>query len=259
MIIIDKLCYYSKLRYQNPYIKTAWAMIALIITVSTRSIVLSVFILGAMGFLTVVKGGTDLRRYCHFMAIPFAFLFLSSFAIAVNLTKTPLSILAIPLGNWYLTASFSGLYLVTQLILTAMAAVSCLYFLTLTTPMPDILMVMKKVRCPYLIIELMMLIYRFIFVLLDIAYQLRISQLCRLGNKDKKTSWKSLGELMAVLLVRSMKRANEMYDAMESRCYNGVISVLEETNSATKNEIVLLSVCSLCLTAAAVGCAYLGI
>ncbi len=259
MIIIDKLCYYSKLRYQNPYIKTAWAMIALIITVSTRSIALSVLILAAMSYLTVIKGGTNLRRYCHFMAIPFAFLFLSSFAIAVNFSKTPLSVLSLPIGSWYLTASFSGLYLVLQLILTALAAVSCLYFLTLTTPMPDILMVLKKVRCPYLIIEMMMLIYRFIFVLLDIAYQLRISQICRLGNKDKRTSWKALGELMAVLLVRAMKRANEMYDAMESRCYNGVISVLEETGVATKKEIALLAICSLCLTAAALCCAYLGI
>ncbi|HMM05153.1 MAG TPA: cobalt ECF transporter T component CbiQ [Clostridiales bacterium] len=259
MIIIDKLCYYSKLRYHNPYIKTAWAIMALIVTVSTRSVTLSVLILAAMSYLTVIKGGTNLRRYCHFMAIPFAFLFLSSFAIAANLSKTPLSVLSLPIGSWYLTASFSGLYLVLQLILTALASVSCLYFLTLSTPMPDILMVLKKVRCPYLIIEMMMLIYRFIFVLLDIAYQLRISQICRLGNKDKKTSWKALGELMAILLVRAMKRANEMYDAMESRCYNGVISVLEETNTATKKEITLLVIFSLCLIAAALCCAYLGI
>jgi cobalt/nickel transport system permease protein len=234
-------------------------MIALIVTVSTRSIALSVLILAAMSYLTVVKGGTNLRRYCHFLAIPFAFLFLSSFAIAVNLSHTPLSVLSIPIGSWYLTASFSGIYQVIQLIFTAISAVSCLYFLTLTTPMPDILMILKRIHCPYLIIELMMLIYRFIFILLEIAYQLRISQICRLGNKNKKTSWKSIGELMAVLLVRSMKQANEIYDAMESRCYNGIISVLEETSSATKKEVVSLVFFSLCLTAIAVLCAYLGI
>lgn len=259
MIIIDKLCYYSKLRYKSPYLKAALSMIALIITISARSITLSLMILTVMSYLTVVRSGTDWHRYCHFMAIPFAFLFLSSFAIAVNLSHTPLSVLSIPIGSWYLTASFSGIYQVVQLIFTAMSAVSCLYFLTFTTPMPDILMVMKKIHCPYLIIEMMMLIYRFIFVLLDIAYQLRISQICRLGNKNKKTSWKSMGELMAVLLVRSMKRANDMYDAMESRCYNGVISVLEETGAATKREIVFLLLFSLCLTAIAVICAYLGI
>lgn len=259
MIIIDKLCYYSKLRNRSPYLKTAWAMAALTVTVATRSIALSLLILAVMAYLTVIKGGTNLRRYCHFMAIPFAFLFLSSFAIAVNVAKAPLSLLSLPLGSWYLTVSFSGLYLVTQLMLTALAAVSCLYFLTLTTPLPDILMVLKRVRCPYLIIEMMMLIYRFIFMLLDIAYQLRISQICRLGNKDKKTSWKALGELMAVLLVRAMKRANEMYDAMESRCYNGVISVLEETDAATKKETAAVAVSSSCLVAIALACAYLGI
>ena len=89
MIIIDKLCYYSKLRYKNPYVKTALAVITLIIAVTGRSITLSLLILAAMSYFTVVKGGTDLRRYCHFMAIPFAFLFLSSIAIAVNLSHTP--------------------------------------------------------------------------------------------------------------------------------------------------------------------------
>ena len=150
-------------------------------------------------------------------------------------------------------------HLVVQLILTAMASVSCLYFLTLTTPMTDILMVLKRIHCPYLIIELMMLIYRFIFVLLDIAYQLRISQICRLGNKDRRTSWESIGGLMAVLLVRAMSRANDLYDAMESRCYNGVISVLEETSSATRKDVMALFAFSFCLTAFAVFCAYQGI
>ena len=259
MIIIDKLCYYSKLRYKSPYLKTALAMITLIIAVTARSVSVSLLIVAVMAYLTMIKGGTEPRRYCHFMAIPFTFLLLSSIAIAVNLSHTPLSVLSIPLGSWYLTVSFSGLYLVFKLIMTAMASVSCLYFLTLTTPLTDILMVLKRIHCPYLIIELMMLIYRFIFVLLDIAYQLRISQICRLGNKDRRTSWRSIGELMAVLLVRAMGRANDLYDAMESRCYDGIISVLEETAVTTKKEIAGVCLFAAMLTAVAVAATILKI
>ena len=96
---------------------------------------------------------------------------------------------------------------------------------------------LKKARCPWILIELMTLIYRFIFVLLDSALSITNAQNCRLGNKDLKTSIKSMGNMLAALLVQALRKSSLLYDAMEARCYDGRIRVLYESGRAEKKEI----------------------
>ena len=61
---------------------------------------------------------------------------------------------------------------------------------------------------------MMLLIYRFIFLLSAVSRNITTAQHSRLGNKDFKTSVRSFGTMLSVLLVLSVKRADEMYDAM---------------------------------------------
>ena len=225
MITIDKLCYHSKLRYEM-----------------SRSIAVACIVLAVTGILAVWKGGIPVSRYLRFLTVPLAFLFLSTIAIMFNIKKVPLDLFAIPVGNWYITASTDSFFYALQLILTALAAVSCLYFLSFTTPMPDILEVLRKLHCPGLLIELMLLIYRFIFILLDTASAISTSQNCRLGNKDYRTSLKSFGLLGSVLMIRAITRSNKLYDAMEARCYDGRIRVLSENQPPRKKSIAAIAV-----------------
>ena len=242
MITIDKLCYHSKLRYENAGEKFAFAVITLCICVMSRSIAVACIVLAVTGILAVWKGGIPVSCYLRFLTVPPAFLFLSTIAIMFNIKKVPLDLFAIPVGNWYITASTDSFFYALQLILTALAAVSCLYFLSFTTPMPDILEVLRKLHCPGLLIELMLLIYRFIFILLDTASAISTSQNCRLGNKDYRTSLKSFGLLGSVLMIRAITRSNKLYDAMEARCYDGRIRVLSENQPPRKKIIAAIAV-----------------
>ena len=240
MLTIDKLCYNSKLRYVNAGEKFAFTMLTLLLCVCSRSIVIACIVLTATGILTVYKGGIPLFRYVRFMTVPLAFLILSTLAIIFNISRTPLDLFAIPIGNWYLTGSKEAILYALQLILTALSSVSCLYFLSFNTPMPDILNVLGSLHCPKILMELMLLIYRFIFILLSVSSAITNSQHSRLGNKDYKASLKSFSALASVLLVRSFKRANALYDAMESRCYDGTIRVLNETYPPDKRHILAI-------------------
>lgn len=238
MIVIDKLCYYSKLRYVNAGEKFAFAMATLIFCLVSRSIVLALLVLAVNGILTVKKGGIPFSRYRTLMLVPLAFLFISTIAIIVNISKTPLDAFAVPVGSYYITGSFASIRYGIQLILTALASVSCLYFLSLNTPMTDIILVLRRIRCPGIILELMLLIYRFIFVLLDISSAITTSQNSRLGNRNYRTSMKSFGSMVSVLFVRAMKKSNALYDSMEARCYDGTIRVLNENYPPRKKEIL---------------------
>ena len=240
MITIDKLCYHSRLRYENAGEKFAFAVITLFICVMSRSAAVACIVLAVTGILTVWKGGIPFFRYLRFLTVPLTFLILSTLAIMFNLRQTPLDLFAVPLGNWYLTASTHSFFYALQLILTALSAVSCLYFLAFTTPMPDILEVLRKLRCPKLLIELMLLIYRYIFVLLDCAHSISIAQKSRLGNISFRQSLRSFGQLVSALFIQAVRRSGRLYDAMESRCYDGDIRVLSENRPPKKAELALI-------------------
>ena len=240
MITIDKLCYHSGLRYENAGEKFAFAVVTLMICVMSRSMAVAAVVLAVMGGLTVWKGKISLIRYLRFLTVPLAFLVLSTAAIMFNISKTPLDLFAVSLGEWYLTAGSHSFFYALQLIFTALAAVSCLYFLSFTTPMPDILEVLRKLHCPKLLIEMMLLIYRFIFILLDTASAISTSQDCRLGNRNYRTALRSFGMLGSVLMIRAVNRSNRLYDAMETRCYDGTIRVLSESHPPKRKVVALI-------------------
>lgn len=249
MIVIDKLCYRSKLRYVNAFEKFIFAVATLLIVIISRSVIVAAVVLAANGILTVKKGGIPLFRYVRLMAVPLAFILLSTLTLIINISRMPLSAYALPVGSWYITGSVESLKFGGQLIITAMAAVSCLYFLSLNTTMTDILSVLARLHCPKLLIELMLLIYRFIFVLMDVASAITISQKSRLGNKDIKTSVSSFGKMGAVLFIRAMKRSGALFDAMESRCYDGAIHILEENHPPKPRELAAIGLFEMLLLA----------
>lgn len=239
MILIDKLAYSSKLRYKSPNLKAFLAIGSLIICVVLSRLITSLIIILSMGILTVFIGKTPILRYLKLMLIPLFFLFLSTIAIIFNITNEPLDFFSFKVGFKYISVSYSSLLFAINLIITAIASVSCLYFLTLTTPIIDILNVLKKLHCPSIVVELMLLIYRYIFVLLNMSNSIQISQKCRLSTRSFKTSITAMGQMLSVLLVNSFKKASYLYDSMESRCFNGEINVLNESYRAKKIEIFM--------------------
>jgi cobalt/nickel transport system permease protein len=251
-MIIDKLCYQSKLRYTNAAEKFAFAILTLVLCVVSRSIGIAIFVLFVTGILTVKKGGIPLFRYLSLMKIPVIFLLLSTLAVIINIADTPLDAFAIPIGSYYITGSFAGLSKGLQLILTALASVSCLYFLSLSTPVTDILEVLGKLHVPQLMLELMLLIYRYIFVMVELASAITTSQHARLGNRNLKTARSSFSAMASSVFVVSLKRSNALFDAMESRCYDSVIQVLPEYHPAKPREILWIVVFELFLLAATI-------
>lgn len=240
MITIDRLCYRSKLRTSNAGEKLAYAVVTLIICVAGRSVLIAGLVLLINTILTVAVGGIPAGRYARLMTVPVGFLLLSTLALMINVSSIPLDAYAIPIGSFYLTSSINSLQFGGRLILTALAAVSCLYFLSLSTPLTDIIMMLEKIHCPRILTELMLLIYRFIFILLETASAIRTSQHCRLGYKDLRTSVRSFGKMGSALFIRAFQKSQRLYEAMESRCYNGRLQVLTEEYPPRQKEVIAI-------------------
>lgn len=245
--MIDTLCYYSQLRNVNTSLKIMLSCITLLLCTISRSVFVAVMTFSAATVCTVVCGKIRLRHYLKLLRIPLVFLLIGTLTIIVNISKTPLDAFAISIGSVYLTGSMADILFGLRLICTAFASVSCLYFLALSTPVTDFVLALSRLHMPSLLLELMLLIYRFIFLLLEMAHQISIAQKARLGNCNYRTSLRSFGTLLSALLIRSVRQSGILFDALESRGYHGEIRVLEEVIPPRRHEICLFIIFELSL------------
>ena len=211
-----------------------FGVLTLGICILADRLLVSVAVLLVMGLLTVRKGRVKPKLYVSMLLIPFSFLTIGIMGILLAVTREKEGLLAaLQLGNWFVGISKAGLSTGLSLFLKSMAAVSCLYFISLTTPMIDMLQVLGRIGLPALVIDLMGLIYRFLFLLMETGATMLSAQNSRLGYATFQNSFRSMGALSSTLFLRAYKRGERTYTAMESRGYDGTMRVLGE--NYTKN------------------------
>ncbi|MHC1685789.1 MAG: cobalt ECF transporter T component CbiQ [Clostridiaceae bacterium] len=241
MISIDKLAYISNLRKVNPMEKFIFSVLTMIACIGLNNIAVSIIIIFLMGFLTIVKGKTPSKTYCGLILVPVVFLIIGVVTIAINVIGEGSDpVFGFTIFNINLGCTKESLITSAKIFFQALGSVSCLYFLTLSTPVFEILAVLRRLKIPKLFVELMGLIYRFIFILLEVANMIFISQSCRLGYSSIKLSYNSLGKLITSLFITSYKRSQDIYTSMESRCYVDEINLLEENYKTSLKNIVFI-------------------
>ena len=113
----------------------------------------------------------------------------------------------------------TGMISMFTLLLKGILAILASYFLTLTTSVEEICYTLKMIHMPNILITVIMLIYRYIIVFLKevqriwVAYQMR-------APKQKGEHYTAWGSLIGNLMLRSIDRAQVVYESMELRGFN---------------------------------------
>lgn len=202
MINVDKYAYSSKLKNINPIEKMFFALITLGVCLVANNFIVSFIVLSVMTFLVTMIGKTKFRVFAKLMMVPIAFLVIGILTIVFSYSKNQDTFLvSFKFFNGYIGATRGGILKGLNMFLKVISSLSCLYFVSLTTPVIDVISVLSKMKIPSLLIEIISLVYRFIFVILETSEMMFISQNSRLGYRDIKTSYKSLGSL-AILLFK---------------------------------------------------------
>lgn len=113
-----------------------------------------------------------------------------------------------------------------HILFRAISCLTCVYFFMLTTPFNQLIFLLKKLHLPDNLIEVTMLIYRFIFILLEEVSDIKKSQELRFGYVNLKTSYKSLGILVNLLYRRIMKRYDDMCVSLDIKLYDGKFHII---------------------------------
>lgn len=225
----DRYAYSSRLRRMSPAAKAFLSLLALTLCLILGGIAPGVVTLIFMGCLTVFWGKISFRVLFRFLLVPLTFLILGCLTIGIGLhpAGTPV-VAAVPVGGQLLGFTPESLRQMLSICSKSMGVMAAVYFLTLTTPMTDLTQGLERLHIPQLLIELMELIYRFIFVLWETAGQIRTAQESRLGYRGFARSLRSLGALSSMVFLRAWKKADRVYCALESRGYTGTLKTLPE-------------------------------
>ena len=238
---IDHLAYTSGMGGWNPAFKTMLAVGTLVLCLAADRPAVSAAVILVLAALQKFKGGLALHDYCGLLCVPLAFLLLGGLAVACDLSPVSAGDWSLSLHWFYICASADSVRFALALVLKALGAVSALYLLALTTTACEFVGVLRRAHLPGLLTELMYLIYRFVFVLLDTHGRMREAAGARLGWRDFRTSCRSFGGTAAGLLVVALRKSRTYYDAMAARGYDGGLCFLEEDKPWRASQVIWMA------------------
>ena len=235
---LEYYSYNSKINSWNPHLKFWYSMVLIVLGIILSNIYISISIVFICGFITIFLGKISLKKYIDFFKVPIIFLLISVAVININFSKNITDFYYFNIGDLYIYTTDENIKKSCILFWRALSGVSSMYMLALSTPLNEIIYVMKKARTPQIIIELMYLVYRFIFIMRDSYKSMRKSIESRLGFRDYRISLLSFGKIISNILIISLRKSNSFYDAMESRCYRGEIRFFIREKKIDKKVII---------------------
>lgn len=231
MLLIDKYAYTNSLTEINPKIKGSIGLIFLIISMAFKNIFCLISIITFMSSLIVFLAKIDLKSYLKLVKIPMYFLIMGVLINLINISFDSKGLIY-SLNIMSLNIGISNKSIITSvhILFRAIACLTCVYFFILTTPFNQIIFLLKKLHISDTVIELSMLVYRFIFIFLEEVSDIRKSQQLRFGYINLKTSYNSIGILGNMLFKRMMKRYDEMCISLDIKLYDSKFHIVGDEN-----------------------------
>jgi len=227
--LLEDIAQKNGLREVNTYLKLITGLGAILLCLFSTSYIPPLFIAlvltGAILFLARV----DAKTYAELFILPLWFAVMSVAGIILISGGQDI------FWRWDILPSFSlsitresinqGVFVFCRVI----GGMSAICFISLTTPMTDIFIVFRQCRIPEIVIDLMMIIYRTIFIILDQVIQIYHAQVMRLGYSTWHESIHSFASLCGAAFIASWNSGEDLIRAMDARCYDGKFAIMGET------------------------------
>lgn len=211
---IDHYAHNNRWRDRHPAEKLTFAFGLMAAALGGAPLVAAPLALATATASTVWGAGIPGRVLLAALAVPTGFI----------ATGAPMLMVGVDGGGLHLHPE--GLPQALALALRALAAAACLIFLALTTPLADLARLLARMRVPAPLIDLMLLTYRFVFIVAETAHGARAAQAARLGYHGARRGWRSIGLLASTLLQRALARAQAMEIGLAARGYDDGFAVL---------------------------------
>ncbi|WP_316558166.1 cobalt ECF transporter T component CbiQ [Methanimicrococcus hongohii] len=219
---MDDIALVSPLRYKNTTLKIILVLIGLLAGLFSSSPILPLFIAVCMIAATLILGKIPVGMYLKLFLSVLGFAVVSAFILAFFAYGDGGETLwSINLFGWVISITTGSANLALLVFARSANGLACLFFLSMTTPMLELFSYFKRISFLDIFMELVMLIYRYIFVFLALLLNIQSAQAMRFGYSNFKRSIHSVGLLVGSLFVQTLEQGDRLYLSMNSRCYDG--------------------------------------
>ena len=131
--------------------------------------------------------------------------------------------------------------LVALIFVKAAALILLVQVILIADPLTTTLKAAHHLRVPGLVVQLLMLSYRYVYLLGDELGRLRIGLRIRgFRNRPSKHAYRTVGHLAGALLLRGYERSERVGHAMACRGYQGRFHALTQFRTATRDVVFFL-------------------
>lgn len=120
-----------------------------------------------------------------------------------------------------LSITEEGLQRGLQVFLRALAGAAVMLFFATSTPIPHFASALRQLRVPSYITELVILVYRYSFLLFEQLEVLYTAAQCRVGFRGAKNKLRTTAQLAVGLFIRSLEVAERSQIALYCRNFKG--------------------------------------
>ena len=221
MLSIDKYAYENRIVNWSPKLKAFLWLVGMVLAFQPIQWI-KVIVLFAVAGITIYVTNVAFKRYISWFYAIIPFVVLSIIGIVVTISSQRSTLIGpIKLGNVYLGLAKVMMPKAGQVALQCMTAIVCTYWFALTTPFIQILQVLKAMHLPRVMIEVTMLMYRFIFIFIDAFEQIHRAQKLRFGYDSVSLMIHSSGILAKMLFEQVIINYQMMTEALDAKLYNG--------------------------------------
>ena len=218
MDLVDRIAYTNRWNRRHPAEKMFLGGGLLLLSVILPAIPAAPLILVAAAAAVLVGARVGVRDYALVFAAPLAFLALGAVVLAISVQPD-----AAP--PWLAVSSDSAT-IAAVVTLRALAATASLLLIVLTVPLTALLRQAHHLHVPAPIIEIAVMMYRFVMLAFGMAARGRQAQASRLGYRDVRCAIRSSGLLAATLLPRLLDRGRRMEIGLATRACTGELRTL---------------------------------
>ena len=226
--LLEDIAQKNGLREINTYLKLVAGLGAILLCLLSLSYIPPLFIALLLTGAILILARVDAKTYAELFIVPLWFGVMSVAGIILISGGQDV------FWSWDVVPGLSlsitreslnqGMFVFCRVI----GGMSALIFIALTTPMTDIFIVVRQCRVPEVVIDLMMIIYRTIFILMDQVIQIYHAQLMRLGYSTWRESIHSFASLCGASFIASWDAGEDLIRAMDARCYDGKFALYGE-------------------------------
>lgn len=218
---LDALSYQSRWRQRDPRAKFALYVLMMVLAMSLPPAGQAALLIIIAAFTCWLLRVSPLR-YLKWLLIPFSFLAVGLVAIIISFARQPDVLLwSIHLGKYWIGLDPAGIATANLTFWRSMAALAATFWFMLNMPFEQLIKLMKHGRIPLVLIEQILLTWRFIFIFLEEAAVIYHAQSLRFGYRNLRTGYRSLAMLVTMLFSRVMMRYQQMSVALDVKLYQG--------------------------------------